>query len=82
MDAALPVGGGFAGGGGVAEGKGEGAGVVFGLEEGDVGDASVGTGLLGYGLDGVVVFLDIGDVEGVDDEAKLGAFGGAVGEPE
>ena len=56
--------------------------MVFGLEEGDVGEASVGAGLLGYRLDGVVVFLDIGDVEGVDDEAKLGAFGGAVGEPE
>jgi hypothetical protein len=56
--------------------------MVFGLEEGDVGEASVGAGLLGYRLDGVVVFLDVGDVEGVDDEAKLGALGGAIGKPE
>ncbi len=56
--------------------------MVFGLDEGDVGDAGIGAGLVGDGLDGVVVFLEVGGVEGADDEAELGAFGGAVGRPE
>ncbi len=54
--------------------------MVFGLEEGDVGYAGIGSGLVGYGLDGVVVFLLVGGIEGADDEAELGAFGSAVGE--
>ena len=67
----LPVGGGFARRGGVADWEGESAGVVGSLEQLDMGDVGIGSGLLGDRLHGIPVFFEVWGVERADDQAEF-----------